>query len=131
MGRTVPLHEHLIAQGFLAFAASRGKGPLFYNVAKGPSHVSAATNPSKPRYVKAREHLAVWIRRDVKITDHEVRPNHGWRHTFKLIAARNGIGDGMSDYITGHSPATVARGYGAPTIRDMAEALKRFPRYEL
>jgi len=130
-GRTVPLHEHLIAQGFLSFAASRGKGPLFYNVAKGPPLVSAATNPSKARYVKTREHLAVWIRRDVKITDREVRPNHAWRHTFKQVAARNGIGDGMSDYITGHAPATVARGYGAPTIRDMAEALKRFPRYKV
>ena len=30
----------------------------------------------------------------------------------------------MSDYLTGHAPATVARGYGAPTISDMAEALK-------
>src|SRR6266436_4317220 len=28
--RTVPLHEHLIAQGFLDFVDSKGKGPLFY-----------------------------------------------------------------------------------------------------
>jgi integrase len=130
-GRTVPLHEHLIAQGFLAYVASRGEGPLFYNAVKGASRVSSATNPIKARYVKAREHLAVWIRRDIGVTDHEVRPNHAWRHTFKQIAARNGIGDGTSDYITGHAPATVARGYGAPTTRDMAEALKGFPRYEV
>jgi integrase len=130
-GRAVPLHGHLIAQGFLTFAASRGEGPLFYNVAKGTPRVSEATNPSKARYVKTREHLAAWVRRTLKIEDREVRPNHAWRHTFKQVAARNGIPDGMSDYITGHAPATAARGYGAPTIGDMAEALKKFPRYEV
>src|SRR5262249_15967569 len=29
--RTVPLHEHLIKQGFLTFAKESGRGPLFYN----------------------------------------------------------------------------------------------------
>jgi integrase len=28
--RTVPLHEHLIEQGFVQFVQARGKGPLFY-----------------------------------------------------------------------------------------------------
>ena len=129
-GRMVPLHEHLIAQGFLTFVASQHNGPLFYNAVKGEARVSAATNPVKARYVKAREHLADWIR-GLGINDTEIRPNHAWRHTFKQVAARNGITDGMSDYLTGHAPATVARGYGAPTLGDMAEALKRFPRYEV
>src|ERR1700722_14233485 len=129
-GRVVPLHEHLISQCFLTFVASRGNGPLFYNAVKGGPGVSAATNPRKARYVKTREHLAAWIR-GLGINDTEVRPNHAWRHTFKQVAARNGIPDGMSDYLTGHAPATVARGYGAPTVNDMAEALKKFPRYEV
>lgn len=29
--RTVPLHEHLLEQGFVDFAQSKGKGPLFSN----------------------------------------------------------------------------------------------------
>jgi integrase len=29
--RTIPLHEHLITQGFLDFVKGRGDGPLFYN----------------------------------------------------------------------------------------------------
>jgi integrase len=29
--RTIPIHEHLIAQGFLDFVKTRGDGPLFYN----------------------------------------------------------------------------------------------------
>ena len=46
---------------------------------------------------------------------------------FKQVAARNGIGDGMSDYITGHAPATVARGYGAPTIERYGGCLEEVP----
>ena len=30
----VPLHEHLIAQGFLKFVAKHGAGPLFYGPLK-------------------------------------------------------------------------------------------------
>lgn len=130
MGRAVPLHEHLLEQGFLDFVASRRKGPLFYNPSNAEPPESAATNPRKPRASRARERLAAWIR-GLGISDKEVRPNHAWRHSFKQIAARKGIPDGMSDYITGHAPATVARGYGAPTVNDMAEALKIFPRYEV
>jgi integrase len=127
-GRMVPLHEHLIAQGFLDFVPSRRRGALFYNPSKAEPNASISTNPRKPRAARARERLAMWIR-GLGINDKEVRPNHAWRHSFKQIAARNGISDGMSDYITGHAPATVARGYGAPTVRDMAAALEKFPRY--
>ena len=35
--RMVPLHEHLIEQGFLAFVKASGNGPLFYNEAKQPA----------------------------------------------------------------------------------------------
>ena len=36
--RTVPLHEHLIKQGFLTFVKANGKGPLFYNEMNGTAH---------------------------------------------------------------------------------------------
>jgi integrase len=129
-GRVVPLHAHLIDQGFRDFIVSRRKGPLFYDAVKGEPRVSVATNPTKPRYVRARERLAQWIR-SLGVDDKEISPNHAWRHSFKQIAARNDISDGMSDYITGHAPSTVARGYGAPTVSDMAKALQKFPRYEV
>jgi integrase len=129
--RLVPLHEHLVAQGFLAFAKAHAKGPLFYEMPRRePSAADDVTNPRKARYVKAREHLAKWVR-DIGVTDKELRPNHAWRHTFKQVASRSGISDRVSDYITGHAPATVARAYGAPTLGDMAEALRKFPRYRL
>jgi integrase len=80
--------------------------------------------------VKAREQLAQWVR-EQGVKDPNVKPNHAWRHTFKQIAERSGITERMSDYITGHAPATVSRGYGAPTLKDMADALKKFPRYSV
>jgi hypothetical protein len=36
-----------------------------------------------------------------------------------------------SDAITGHTPATTGRAYTKPIPDDLAEAMKKFPRYEL
>jgi integrase len=120
--RVVPLHEHLLAQGFLNFARTKDKGPLFYEAKEGRLLHDEPTNPRKPRYVKAREHLADWVR-SLGVTDRELQPNHAWRHTFKQIADRAGITERMSDYITGHKQKHVGATYGAPTLLDMAAAL--------
>jgi integrase len=127
--RAVPIHEHLIAQGFIDFVKSQGDGPLFYNPERAPKKVDP-TNPPRPRAVKTRERLAAWVRA-IGIHDRGVRPNHAWRHTFKQVADRNDISERVSDEITGHAPLTVGRGYGRPTLSDMAAALKKFPRYDL
>jgi integrase len=126
--RLVPLHEHLIAQGFLEFVKESGKGPLFYN--DGPPKNPAKndpTNPKKPRYVKARERLAGWVR-GLGVNDPELQPNHAWRHTFKAAAFRAGMSEKIIDEITGHAPATTGRDYGAPTLADKANELRKFPR---
>jgi integrase len=65
------------------------------------------------------------------VSDPNISPNHAWRHTWKQIADRVGISERMSDYITGHAHKSVGAGYGAPTLDDMANALKKFPRYKL
>ena len=125
--RVVPLHEHLMAQGFLNFVAQRGAGPLFYKAtAKGVD--GDPVMKKKPRPVQTRQRLASWVRA-LGITDKELSPNHAWRHTFKQIADRAGITERMSDYITGHANKSIGAGYGAPSLEDMAEALKKFPRY--
>jgi hypothetical protein len=82
----VPLHEHLIEQGFLAFAKANGNGSLFYNEPKQPAASDDPTNPRKPRYVKTREHVAAWVR-GLGVNDPELSPNHAWRHALTL---RNG-----------------------------------------
>jgi integrase len=128
--RMVPIHEHLLAQGLLEFVRSRGDGALFYNPARASKGDADPTNPRRPRAVKTRERLAVWVRR-IGIKDRDVRPNHAWRHTFKQVADRHDISERVSDEITGHAPLTVGRGYGRPMLADMAAALKKFPRYEV
>ena len=131
--RIVPLHEHLIAQGFLKFVARHGNGPLFYNPNPSKRSATSAADPTKqkkPRAAQARQRLAKWVR-SLGVTDTNIGPNHAWRHLFKRIAARAGITERMSDTITGHAHKSEGARYGAPTIEDMAAALKRFPRYKL
>jgi hypothetical protein len=65
------------------------------------------------------------------VIDKGIQPNHAWRHTFKQVADCAGVSKKVSDAMTGHAPATVARSYGAPTVGNMAKALKKFPRYEI
>jgi hypothetical protein len=81
--------------------------------------------------LSANETATCRMVRKLGIADKGVPPNHGWRYTFKQIAARNGIEEAMRDYITGHAPATIGRSYIAPSVEDMANALKRFPRYQI
>jgi integrase len=126
--RTVPLHEHLIEQGFLAFVKANGKGPLFYNEPKQLAASNDPTNPRKPRYVKTREHVAAWVR-GLGVNDPELSPNHAWRHTFKAVGFGCGIREKVLDAIVGHAPASVGRGYGEPTFADKAQELAQFPRY--
>jgi integrase len=126
--RTVPIHRHLIEQGLLEFARSRGKGPLFYDPAELQGS-SDPTNPRRPRSVSVRQRLGDWVRK-LGVADRELKPNHAWRHTFKQIADSVGISERMSDYITGHAHRTIGAKYGAPTVEHMAAALEKFPRYE-
>lgn len=127
--RVVPLHEHLVAQGFLEFVKSKGTGPLFYENKKTPK-ASNRLKPSRTPPQNARAHLGEWVRK-LGVDDPDVSPTHGWRHTFKLLAERAGISEKISDAITGHAPANEARKYGRPTVEDMANALKKFPRYRI
>jgi integrase len=113
--RTVPIHQHIIEQGFMEFVKLRGKKPLFYDP-KEDNDPSDPLNPKRPRPVTVRQRLAAWVRK-LGVTDKELSPNHAWRHTFKQIADRAGISERMSDYITGHRHRTVGAAYGAPRSR--------------
>lgn len=46
--RVVPIHDHLIEQGFLQFVQERGRGPLFYNDPAKKTGKSDPLNPSRP-----------------------------------------------------------------------------------
>jgi integrase len=122
--RTVPIHEHLVEMGFIDFVKGRKTGPLFYDPKRSTG--KAKTPQSEQRAIK----LADWVRKETGL-DKNVDPNHGWRHTFKTKALEVGIPERISDAITGHSSASVARSYETPTVGMKADALSKFPRYDV
>jgi integrase len=122
--RTVPLHSHLVEQGFPAIVAKHGSGPLFYDPTK-----QRADKEGNRHFKKVGERLADWVRKDVGITDPELQPNHGWRHTFKTLAVAADIQERVSDAITGHAPKTVGQTYGRVPLSAMVEAIERIPRF--
>jgi integrase len=127
-GRTVPIHEHLIAQGFLEYVATKGSGPLFYTPDRASIAAYSPSNPRRPGALKARERLAGWVRQ-IGVKDRTVRPNQAWRHTFKQIAMRHDISERIADEITGHAPLAGDRGDRNLSLSGLAEAFRRFPRY--
>lgn len=130
--RTVPIHEHMIEQGFLEYVNVKGKGPLFYSAGTATKRKpdDDPLKPRRPRAVQTRNKLAEWVRK-LGITDKEIRPNHAWRHTFKAKARRSGIEKRVRDAICGHAPGSASDDYDNVTAKDMAEALKQFPRYRV
>lgn len=128
--RVVPLHEHLIAQGFIEMVKQVGNGALFYNDKTPQKMSSDPLKPSRPRAATARAHLGTWVR-ELGIDDPDISPNHSWRHLFKRIGDEVGMSERINDAITGHAPPTEGRKYGPPKVASMAEALKKFPRYKL
>jgi integrase len=60
--RIVPIHEHIIEQGFLDMVRRVGNGPLFYNLDATPRANVDPLKPSRSRAATARAHLSDWVR---------------------------------------------------------------------
>ncbi len=123
--RTVPLHEHLIEQGFLDAIKGKPAGPLFYN----PD--LAREGSDRGQHKKVGMFLAAWVRNDLGITDPAIQPNHAWRHTFKGVCLEAGIEERAADYMQGHAPKGQGRRYGPNTIPALANQLAKFPRFKV
>ncbi len=126
--RTVVLHDHLLAQGFIDFVAKATPGPLFYGPSRAATKAIDPLNPPRQPYVIARQKLADWVRNEVGVKDTGVSPNHAWRHTFKRRAARAGIEQRIRDAYCGHSDGRVGASYETPSVEDLAQAIKVSPR---
>ena len=129
--REVPLHQHLIDQGFISFIQSRQKGPLFYDPeGRRKTGEGDLTNPTRPLWVKQRDKLAEWVR-SLGVTDLGISPNHAWRHTFKRRAARAGLERRIRFGMCGHSSRDEGDRYETPTVEDLAAEIGKLPRYEV
>ncbi len=124
--RTVPIHPHVIEQGFVEFVQSVGKGPLFYDPNGQRVKRDDPTNPVQAPWVKQRNKLAEWVR-DLGVTDTNISPNHAWRHTFKRRAVRAGIEKRIRFAFCGHTSSDVGDEYETPTVEDMAKEMMKLP----
>lgn len=120
--REVPLHSHLIRQGFVE--AVRGKtGPLFFD----PKNYRGG-NLGNPQSRKVSERLARWVRR-IGVDDPLVQPNHGWRHRFKTQARLVGMDPEARDTIQDHSRGTEGSKYGDTPLPALLRAIESHPVY--
>jgi integrase len=124
--RIVPLHPHLIEQGFVEVVQAHGHGPLFYD----PS-LQRVQSDSNRHFKKVGERLAEWVRKEVGITDPGLQPNHAWRHTFKSMSYEAGIEERVADAIQGHAPSTTGRKYGKPGLKALSAAIEKVPRFDV
>ncbi|MCP3404473.1 DUF6538 domain-containing protein [Bradyrhizobium sp. CCGB01] len=124
--RLVPIHSHLDEQGLLAYVAARKKlrKPLFYDPARSRGGTGA-----HPHYQKVGERLAEWVR-ELPV-DHNVWPNHGWRHRWKSQSRHVGMHAQVADFIQGHGSGSVSEKYGSRWPKTLRRAVEMIPRYRI
>ncbi|MCO6059924.1 site-specific integrase [Pseudomonas sp. MOB-449] len=115
--RDVPLHDDLIALGFLELVKGKHADarvfPQLVKVADGfAGIVSKAWRPLTQRWGIYRQGR---------------NPLHAFRHTFKTIAREVGIPKEVSDWITGHAAGNEGDRYGTNPLSRMAAEMKKFP----
>ncbi|MGY3585714.1 integrase [Bradyrhizobium sp. USDA 4341] len=120
--REVPLHSHILEQGFLDYVKSRGVRPLFYDPAR-----SRGGKDSNPHHKKVGERLAEWVR-SLGI-DERVAPNHGWRHRFSTVSRFVGMPEDVRNIIQGHVGTKVADSYGDTWPLVALREIEKLPRY--
>lgn len=116
----VPLHDHIIEQGFLDVVKTR-RGHLFFDTTKR----RGSTNPTSQADSLANK-LGAWVR-ELGVDDPGVKPNHGWRHRFKTLAREYDFGNGAADVIQGHTPASTGDGYGTWRPTALRRELRKLP----
>jgi integrase len=122
--RVVPLHEHLIEQGFLKIVEAKKQGPLFYDPGK-----ARGGKAGNPHFKKIGERLGAWVRK-LGVIDPEVQPNHAWRHLF-TSRSRGVMDPEARETIKGHAMKTEGQKYGVYPLPLLAEELAKFPRFDI
>ena len=119
--RIVPLHPHLIEQGFVEFATTAKRGPLFYSLKR-----QRKADRKNPAYTSVGNKLGEWVR-GLGIKDARVAPNHGWRHRFKTVGRKSNMDWLVA--IQGHAPRTEGEKYGEVPPDVMYADILKHPRY--
>ncbi|MFY8207874.1 MAG: hypothetical protein ACOVOE_00845 [Caulobacter sp.] len=123
--RVVPLHPHVVEQGFLKVVTALPQGPIFYDPSK-----AGGGNGENRQANKVGERLAAWVR-EIGVDDPAVAPNHGWRHRFMTIGRTAQIPTVALDAIQGHAARTDGEDYGDWLPAALAPLVARLPRYDV
>jgi len=138
--RLVPLHEHLIEQGFVEFAQSFGPAQPLFHTYEIPDFDDVPENKERLKEHRRRAasaagtvggRLATWVRSLGGIDAEDVDPNHGWRHRFKTEARACGMDLVILDAIQGHAPPNVSARYGNFPPRVTWPEIAKLPRIEI
>jgi integrase len=125
IARTIPIHDALVEEGFLAFREKAPTGYLF--VGDTPQKAGSTRTQQEQR----ASELAEWTREQVKLDD-DLSPNHGWRHTFITRAEEAGIKKRYVNAICGHNHGKdVSDGYFSARPKALKVRIDAYPRYEL
>lgn len=124
--RRVPVHKHVVEQGFLKYVEERrriGK-PLFYEPARARGGKGA-----NPQWHKVAERLGEWVK-SLKVND--VQPNHGWRHLWRELVRGTKMKPELCDYMCGHEGKGSPSGtYGKRQVPDLARQMALFPKFKV
>ncbi|WP_312975772.1 site-specific integrase [Stutzerimonas nitrititolerans] len=115
--RRVPLHDDLVALGFLDYRDSvSADGRLFPKLKPHKDGFGHAVGKTWDKYLQEAVKLQT-----------TAKPAHGFRHAFKTLCREVGIPKEVHDWLTGHAASNVGDTYGSAPISRMAEELKKFP----
>ncbi|WP_296721195.1 tyrosine-type recombinase/integrase [Erythrobacter sp.] len=120
--RKVPLHSHLIEQGFHKLGKAGDATPLFYD----PTGIRKGSE-SHPLHKQIGGKLAKWVR-ELGVTEVQ-SPNHGWRHRFKTQGRQVKMDAAALDAIQGHAPKTQGEAYGEWAMETLRAEVEKLGRY--
>jgi site-specific recombinase XerD len=126
--RVVPIHSHVIDQGFLKYVEERRRlnKPLFYDPDR-----SRGGKPGNPQFKKVAERIGEWVHGlGIPVG---VKPNHAWRHLFKSVARHVKMDREVEGFITGHRPkdSNAGNDYGDRWIKTMSANIEKYPCYKI
>lgn len=121
--RLVPIHPHLVEQGFIDFVKSRPDGPLFYRTKDAKERRGVKSSQAE----NVGKAVWRWLTSLPDMSDLGVQPNHAWRHRLKTVGRDAAIDLHYLDMIQGHSNGRAATGYGETTIKALAREMQKIP----
>jgi integrase len=122
--RSVPLHNAVLREGFIAYVQSLGDGPLFREV---------QLDGYGKRMAPASKEISGWLRHTVGITDPR-KPFYSHRHTaisylrnMRLPDGSPAVKEDIERYLTGHAGSGAHAGYGKRWIETLKAAIEIIP----